>query len=848
MAVLLDQFLETLSESGLMTAGRVQAFLDGLGADEKPETGEELARLLVGHGKLTSFQARRICRGQTAGLVLGNYVVLDSIGAGGMGYVYKARHERMKRVVALKVLPSSLTEQTEAVERFEREVEAAAKLVHRNIVVAHDADEADGLHFLVMEYVDGGDLRSLVHLIGTLAVGQAVDYILQAAQALEYAHQKQVIHRDVKPANLLLDREGTIKLLDLGLARVETAISPDDPTGSDSLTQLGQIMGTIDFMAPEQALDTKRAREPADVYSLGCTLFFLLTGRSLYLAATPMERIVAHREQPIPSIRELRSDVPESLDAVFRQMVAKRPEDRQASMTEVIAQLEACLPAEARILGPWPYPSADVGKSAQAASAAPADVPTQTWADDSSRSTGPRVESNSDRTAHPESKRQPRGKRAILVGGLVAVAALGSVALTVVLRIRTPDGTLVLEISQPGARVVILDKDDQVEIERSGGPGSLQISVDPGTYRLEVQKEGFKLYTEHFTIESNAAKELEAQLVPLASQRTSKTTPDKGLEPSVTSPPPSSSRSPLTVAPFSPEEAKQHQQVWGEYLGLPVEREIDLGGGVTLTTVLIPPGEFLMGSKAEENARFMEKAKAASDQWTIARIPSEGPQQLVRIGRPFWLSRYEVTRGQFRLFVDETGYKTDAARDKEGEGGQAYIGGRPVRDPRFDWSVDPGFKQTDDHPVVNVSWNDAQAFCKWLRQKQGGDRIVLPTEAQWEYACRAGTTTYWHCGDSDAVLQAYGWFLVNSGGQTHPVGQLRPNGFGLYDMHGNVWEWCAHVGDYSTRRPTGSRTMTRGGGIMARAEVCRSAFRCWSLPDYCNARLGFRVALEPADE
>ena len=188
---------------------------------------------------------------------------------------------------------------------------------------------------------------------------------------------------------------------------------------------------------------------------------------------------------------------------------------------------------------------------------------------------------------------------------------------------------------------------------------------------------------------------------------------------------------------------------------MPVERDVDLGGGVKLTMVLIPPGEFMMGSTAEEQARFLEEAKAAGDQWAIERIPSEGPQHRVRITRPFRLSRHEVTRGQFRQFVEETGYKTEAERD--GKGGYGFVDGKWVQDPRFVWSADPGFPQTDDHPVVNVSWNDATAFCQWLSKKQGVE-YALPTEAQWEYACRAGTTTFWHCGDSDTTLQEYAWF------------------------------------------------------------------------------------------
>ena len=188
MPVVLDQFLETLRHSGLMSEEEIEGFLAGLGDDEKPATGDDLAQLLHRHRKLTRFQIQSVYQGKIRGLVLGNYVVLDKIGQGGMGHVYKAQHRRMKRVVALKVLPSAVANSDKAVQRFQREVEAAAKLSHPHVVTAYDADQSDGVHFLVMEFVAGTDLSRLVHTQGPLSVAQAVDYVLQAAAGLAYAH------------------------------------------------------------------------------------------------------------------------------------------------------------------------------------------------------------------------------------------------------------------------------------------------------------------------------------------------------------------------------------------------------------------------------------------------------------------------------------------------------------------------------------------------------------------------------------------------------------------------------------------------------------------------------------
>ena len=345
MPLVLEQFVQSLQASGLMSAEEIQDFLDSLADDQKPNSGGDLAKTLFRKGKLTKFQAESIYRGKGKGLVLGDYVVLDRIGAGGMGEVYQAEHRRMKRRVAVKVLPKELTKTPNAVQRFEREVEAAAKLIHPNVVTAFDAGEAAGVHFLVMEFVKGQDLAALVQEHGPLDIPTALDYTLQSARGLEYAHGEGVVHRDIKPSNLLLDEKGTVKILDMGLARFVNDVAGDEPTAAGGLTQSGQVMGTVDYMSPEQATNTKSADKPADIYSLGATLYFLLTNRAMYGGETLVEKIMAHRDQPIPSLRADRKDVSRALDETFRAMVAKTPALRQKSMTQVIEELERCLPA-----------------------------------------------------------------------------------------------------------------------------------------------------------------------------------------------------------------------------------------------------------------------------------------------------------------------------------------------------------------------------------------------------------------------------------------------------------------------------------------------------------------------
>ena len=264
--------------------------------------------------------------------VLGDYVLLGKIGAGGMGMVFKARHVRMDRIVALKVLPRNMMKHPEAVDRFHQEDKAAAQLFHPNIVTAFDAGEDSGVHFLVMEYVDGQPLSRLIKEHGPFNVDKAVDYILQAATGLQSAHDRGMVHRDIKPSNLMLDVDGVVKLLDMGTARY-------GQDQDENLTKSGVIMGTVNYMSPEQAKDPHSVDHRCDIYSLGCTLYYLLLGKVIY-EGDMIQTLMAHANSPIPSMSAQNSEIPIWLDDIFARLVAKNPDDRYESLGEFRQDLQ----------------------------------------------------------------------------------------------------------------------------------------------------------------------------------------------------------------------------------------------------------------------------------------------------------------------------------------------------------------------------------------------------------------------------------------------------------------------------------------------------------------------------
>jgi serine/threonine-protein kinase len=338
-----------------------------------PEQQQELPRLLwtgpanprtfaddlVQRGWLTTYQVDHLFQNNGATLVLGSYIVLDRLGRGGMGQVFKARHQKLGRVVALKVIDPAHLHNPTVVQRFQREIRAAAQLDHPNIVHAYDAEEANGSQLLVMEYIDGSDLGHLVKWQGPLPVAQACEYIRQAALGLQHAHERGLVHRDIKPNNLLLsfrsvpgqaEPEPIIKVLDLGLALLR---HPPIDGDSAARTHAGMVVGTVDFIAPEQARDADTVDIRADLYSLGCTFYYLLTAQVPFPAPTPTNKIYKHAMEEAPPVERLRIEVPLHVAAIVRRLMAKRPEDRfqtPGDLAAVLANVVHGRPATAAVV------------------------------------------------------------------------------------------------------------------------------------------------------------------------------------------------------------------------------------------------------------------------------------------------------------------------------------------------------------------------------------------------------------------------------------------------------------------------------------------------------------------
>ena len=333
-------FLAVVRKSGLVEEDRLAA-VAAAWPDASLPLPEELPQALIDAGLLTSWQVEQLRRGKHRGFVLGKFRLLRLLGAGGMSSVYLAENPTLKKQVAIKILPLKRVDQSSFLARFEREARTAFQLSHQNIARAFDLEQAGGIHFIVMEHVDGVDLHARVKQEGPLDLREAVDSVRQAALGLHYAHEEGLVHRDIKPANLMLDRKGNIKILDLGLALADD----DDRAASLTREHDEKVLGTADYLAPEQATDSHVADRRSDIYALGCTLFYLLVGRAPFAKGKVAERIRAHIKEPPPNILDERPDVPPPIAELYFRMMEKHPDARPQTAQEVADALGVWLKA-----------------------------------------------------------------------------------------------------------------------------------------------------------------------------------------------------------------------------------------------------------------------------------------------------------------------------------------------------------------------------------------------------------------------------------------------------------------------------------------------------------------------
>ena len=616
-------------------------------------------------------------------------------------------------------------------------------------------------------------------------------WLPQICSALDFIHSKGYVHRDIKPGNILFDDNGNAYLSDFGIVKA-MADAERSAQHDATLTRTGMVVGTPDYMAPEvimgEAYDGR-----ADQYSLAVMVHEMLAGEKPFAGPTPAAVMVKHTSDPPPSLTTINPQIRESMAATIVRALAKAPDERFANCEEFWKALRS---------------SSTGVDSGAVVPAAPSD-----WTESQSLTSEPTS------TAHPS---DAHGRVLPLTGASQhADGAMGAILGVV----QSVDAALERTAGQGNEAVHKFLRGAVIAF-----PCLLVVMVvllwprTPEPLDVALKESGGA------TSDATSSAGSEGNAVADVSPEIGESSVDEGKA----EPPP------LAIAPFDAADAKQHQRAWAEYLGIPVEKASSIG----MKLALIPPGEFVMG-------------RAATDRRTSS---FERPPHRVQISRAFYVGICQVTVGQFGQFVADTGYKTESEKDGKG-GNRLELVGRSTRGskpgfrylgpkPEYTWR-NPGFDQSDDHPVVNVTWNDANQFCHWIGRKEAKE-YRLPTEAEWEYACRAGSTTKWHFGDDDRELAQYAWHSDNADGRTHPACSKKPNQFGLFDVHGNVREWCADWLDGGYYRvsplrdpkgPESGKHRVLRGGCWADQPDGYSSNRYRGVPSYSCNDLGFRVVL-----
>jgi len=684
---------------------------------------------------------------------LRQYEVLRLIGYGGMGEVYEGRHSNLKRPVALKVIQGIRQDDPIAYEHFLREMETAGQLEHPNLVRAYDAWEHDGCLFLAQELLDGDSLQQLASQGLVRTTDEIIDVLLGTCRALEQLHAKGFVHRDVKPGNIMRLTDGTIKLIDYGLAIAAES--------GKSAARVGA--GTIGYMSPEQAHGSGPIDYRSDIYSTGRVLKYLLS--KLPSDTNDAEQV----------------DLIEKLSELADQLTQKDPQKRLKNIYAVVVKLEQLQPVES------------------------------------------------------QEEFKPQKKRVSLWLYLVAlILGMGSFGAYQLIFKTDRQATILVENHQPGDVIRINSEDGKVRsVELSD---QAKFVVAPGSYEITLDGPGNRQLTpgnitvrgrDQLNVRIENASQASLQTPPVRepsdqAEKPSKDLPDEAEKSMVPKPnvqtPKSLAKTVSLSAPFSTSEINRAREAWSKQLGLPVVLEIGTSydENSKLEFILIPPGTFQMGMP--DSLSLLPGNKV---EWVAASKPAHQ----VIVTNPFYICRYEVTQKQFR--------------DVKG-GGLTPVTDDGTRDP-----------------ATQIPWNACVDFCYRLTETgtnlPNGAKIRLPTEAEWEYACRAGTTTRFWLGNQISPQQAS---LRNSGRRMkiEPVNKFQPNPFGLYNVHGNVSEWCSDwlspnsytpgVEEDPTGLTTGTRKVIRGGGYSNPPFSATSYWRMGHDPKTRSGNIGFRPVIE----
>ncbi len=834
--------------------------------NRRPQSAEELRQqAAVSRETNRPTDSIPVVAGQFVNLpaMFGRYQVEKLLGRGAMGAVYLATDTQLDRPVALKIPKVAASGSKRLLQRLETEAKAAAKLDHPSLCKVFDAGAVGEQCFIAMQYIEGETLKSQLEAKGKSAA-EAVSLILQLAEGLSEAHALGVIHRDLKPENIMINRRGTPVIMDFGLAKFSTI------GGNAAATQAGTILGSPAYMSPEQASgNSKEIDQRSDIYSLGAILFEMLTGQWPF-SGSAMQILGQKSLLDAPGVRTIQPDLPPQLAATCDKMLAKDPLDRYQDLAEVIADLQRIdFDRSPMSVGRLPQPVRIPSEIGEYAVLEPADVRIAPI-DKRLQNRLPRISRS---TASPTWLQQlqgwwdgrPPAIKWTMLGGAGALLVM----LGVILLIPTRNGTLQIEIDDPtlavrfdgqsvlvenGLKTISVTPTDQHKLEFLQDGVTLEsatreLTLKRGEKRLVTFKlldgkasiDGQPVSLERKAPPADVARNNPAQSVPLQNRIVEPTTaPSAG---SAGHQWPAEAPKPA-IAPFNKDQAKAYQEAWAKYLKVDVEYTNSIG----MKFRLIPPGEFLMGSTPVEVAI---QAAGGNEYWRKF-IHSEAPQHRVILTQPVYLGIHEVTQGQFQRVMSHSPSWFTAMG-----GGKGKISGQ----------------NTVNFPVEIVSWNDAAEFCTKLSRleelqpyygpagerlkPQGGDGYRLPTEAEWEFACRAGTTRNYWSGDREVDLGIAGWFPANSQQRTHTVGELVPNPFGLYDVHGNVGEWVedwwesTYYRQFQTEsaiNPDGPaytlpQHVVKGGSWYEAPTVCRSASRHAQDSTARSHDIGFRVML-----